>query len=69
MANEEQLEILKKGVEVWNQWRRENHDIKIDLRNAILTKVDLLGINLSEAILFEIDLREANLRKADLNRA
>jgi hypothetical protein len=24
MANEEQLAILKQGVEVWNEWRRDN---------------------------------------------
>ncbi len=24
MANEEQLKILKQGVEVWNAWRKKN---------------------------------------------
>ena len=27
MSNEEQLAILKLGVEVWNQWREGNPDI------------------------------------------
>ena len=27
MANAEQLEILKQGVEIWNQWRKENPNI------------------------------------------
>jgi len=28
MANEEHLEILDQGVEVWNKWRKENPDVK-----------------------------------------
>ena len=31
MANEEQLSILKQGVEVWNKWRKENPNVRIDL--------------------------------------
>jgi hypothetical protein len=31
MANPEHLQILQQGVEVWNQWRRHNPDIKPDL--------------------------------------
>ncbi len=26
MANEEQLAILKQGVEVWNEWREHRYD-------------------------------------------
>jgi hypothetical protein len=29
MANEEQLAILKQGVDVWNQWRKENENILV----------------------------------------
>lgn len=35
MANEEQLSILKQGVEVWNKWRVKNLAIHIDLRGPI----------------------------------
>jgi len=31
MANEEQLSILKQGVEVWNKWRDMNHRHHVDL--------------------------------------
>jgi hypothetical protein len=38
MANEEQLAILKQGVDVWNQWREENHPrdrvYKIQIKNG-----------------------------------
>lgn len=39
MANHDQLEILKKGVVVWNAWRKENPEISIDL--TILGDVNL----------------------------
>jgi hypothetical protein len=35
MANQEHLEILKQGVKVWNEWRREHPDIRPDLRGII----------------------------------
>jgi hypothetical protein len=60
MANEEQLKILKQGIEIWNQWRRDDRTVfVVDLNEA-----DLRGINLHEA-----DLDYADLRKADLSRA
>ena len=34
MANEEQLKILKQGVDVWNKWREENPNVMIDLEQA-----------------------------------
>jgi hypothetical protein len=34
MANQEQLDILKQGIEVWNAWRVKNPDVMIDLSNA-----------------------------------
>jgi hypothetical protein len=36
MSNQEQLDILKQGVEVWNMWRVEHPDIRPDLREADL---------------------------------
>jgi hypothetical protein len=34
MANDEHVAILKKGVDTWNAWRRENPDIRPDLSGA-----------------------------------
>jgi hypothetical protein len=59
MANPEHLKRLKRGVERWNAWRRQNQNIRPDLTEAPL----------SRAKLSEADLRGANLREADLRGA
>ncbi len=41
MANQEHLDILKQGVETWNQWRKEHPEIQPDLGEAILNEADL----------------------------
>ena len=69
MANQEQLEILKQGVEVWNKWREENTDIKIDLEGADLSNMELQGANLHSAHLYRANLTTANLRDAVLTHA
>ncbi len=61
MANEEQLVILKQGVDVWNLWRINNHDKDIDLSYTDLIGADLILANLSDA-----NLNSANLKGADL---
>jgi uncharacterized protein YjbI with pentapeptide repeats len=83
MANQEHLDILKQGVEVWNQWRKENAAlvpdlsganlsfadlVRADLRGADLSGADLSGADLSFADL-RADLRGADLSGADLVRA
>jgi len=35
MTNQEHLDILKQGVDTWNQWRQEHPDIQPDLRPRI----------------------------------
>lgn len=79
MANPKHLEILKKGVKVWNEWRGENPDIwpdlsgadlsSADLMRANLRRSDLIGANLSKANLTESNLSDADLRDADLRDA
>lgn len=66
MANQEHLEILKRGVDAWNKWREENPAIKPDLIDADLDRTFLAGINLKEARLNRIGLNYANLNKAIL---
>src|SRR6266516_582794 len=62
MANQEHLDMLKLGVEVWNKWREEHSFIQPDLSRA-----NLSGANLSEANLFRANLDGADLSEADLN--
>jgi hypothetical protein len=74
MANPEHLKILKQGVKVWNAWRKEHENERIDLSganlsNAKLSPVDLSDANLNDAFLFGADLSRANLYDADLSGA
>ncbi|MGD1713125.1 pentapeptide repeat-containing protein [Dapis sp. BLCC M172] len=69
MANTEQLEILRKGIDTWNQWRKQQRDVQVDLSEANLSEANLSGANLREANLREANLREANLSGANLSRA
>ena len=69
MANQEQLAILKQGVEVWNKWRDENRSTKIYLSEANLWKTDLRGANLSESRLGLANFNWANLNWANFSRA
>ena len=61
--------VLKKGVEVWNEWRQRHPDLKPDLRRAILIHAKLAGADLSGADLQEAQLTGADLRKADIEGA
>lgn len=84
MANPEHVAILKKGVEVWNEWRqtyikwerlpnkyhlREADVSGLDLRYAKLRKVNFNETNLSGANLYRADLRQASLIQSHLMRA
>ena len=69
MANREQLDKLKQGVQAWNEWREENPDVEIDLSGANLFEAKLSGANLRGADLSKAILSRANLNKADLRKA
>lgn len=69
MANPEQLEILKQGVKIWNEWRKEYREREPDLLGADLGDSDLSDADLSDANLIKANLNGANLIKANLVRA
>src|SRR4029453_9210267 len=80
MPNPEHLSILKHSVEMWNQWREKNPEIRPDLVQADLHGMTLGRIdpssgrltvtaNLCGATLSGADLRGANLRATDLRGA
>ena len=64
MANHELLNILRDGVETWNNWKQRNEYERPDLRAT-----DLRGADLSRANLANTDLSSANLNGASLNYA
>lgn len=41
-ADGKHLDILKQGVETWNQWRKENPEIRLGLSSADLFEADLI---------------------------
>ncbi len=66
IADKEQFEVLKRGVEVWNQWRKDNDDKYIDLISANLSGADLSGVDLMGADLSGVKFIGANLSDANL---
>jgi len=84
IANPDHLQLLTKGPDTWNTWRRDNPEVKpcvagsnlqnlnlagADLRDANLYAMNLLRVNLEGADLRDADLRRVNLREANLNGA
>lgn len=69
MANQKQLDILKKGVDSWNLWRINNSHILPSLSEAGLHMAYLKEANLSMADLTDADLRMAELVGANLSQA
>ena len=73
MANKHLLQILQKGAQAWNEWRREKdrrqQNVYLDLRKADLRGARLEGVDLSVADLRGADLSEADLYRANLRGA
>jgi uncharacterized protein YjbI with pentapeptide repeats len=74
MANQEQLEILKQGAEIWNQWRAANSNSRIDLSGSNIYRYDfsganLSGVNLRAASFFECNFDKANFEGANFTKA
>src|SRR5437867_4345525 len=61
MANRKQLAILKQGVEDWNNWRKNNPDVKINLKGADLFGAHLMGANLNGADLMKAKLTDCKI--------
>ena len=70
MANQEQVEILRRGVEEWNEYvrglRLELSHRHLDLSGAELHSASLPGIDLRNVVLIRTDLSGADLSGADL---
>ena len=64
ISREEQIELLRSGVERWNRWRQAH-----PAAGRRLSGADLIGANLSKANLAEVNLSKANLTGAYLTEA
>ena len=69
MANNEQMDLLEQGAQVWNAWRAEHTEATVDLSGGALRGLDLEGADLSGADLRDADLRGTNLSGANLTSA
>jgi len=63
---EDLLKILEQGVAVWNEWRKNNPNVEIDLSNVQfsllkLRDIDLKYSNLKNSSFLYSDLTGANL--------
>ena len=65
------LRILEEGVDVWNQWREDNPEIRPTLAyfRTELIGANLMGVNFSRTDLSFSNLSEANLESANLTDA
>jgi hypothetical protein len=72
-ARREHLEVLKKGVTAWNEWRQENPTVRPLFYNRNLTKsalgTTLDGVNFANAVLINTDLRGQDLNNANFHEA
>lgn len=74
MANQEHIDILKQGVDAWNQWRQEHPNIRPDLTranpgDAFLNRGDFIGTDLFGASLIWAKLDGSNFSKSTLSHA
>ncbi len=74
MTHGEQVQLLKRSVPEWNQWRKENPEIvpdlqRTDLYGAYLHGADLHGAYLHGANLYRADLQRTDLEGANLEGA
>jgi hypothetical protein len=66
MAIQQHVARIKRGVEVWNNWRKENSNIEPDLSRANLEDAELGGADLHKTLLQGTTLLGADLTKAEL---
>ncbi len=69
MANQEHLDILNQGVDVWNEWREKHYELVPDLVNTDLSWRNLSRANFRQTNLDWTNLSHAQLEHADLRYA
>jgi len=69
MPNPEHLKILEQGVDVWNEWRKNNPEIMPNLSEVKLSKENFYGTNFNIADLVKAELNVSDIIKANSNRS
>jgi uncharacterized protein YjbI with pentapeptide repeats len=69
MANQDHLDILAKGVAVWNVWRKAHPILTPDLSYCAITEMDLNQIDFSSANLRGCDLSHSGCADANFSAA
>ena len=69
MADQQHLTLLLRGVDGWNNWRRDYPDIYPDLSEAQLSRADLHRVDFYLTELHAANLQGVDLHQADLRRA
>ncbi len=69
MANPEHLAILKRGVQAWNEWRKNSIESHPDLRQLDLSEGEFQEIDLLGALLRKSNLHHSNFYRADFTGA
>lgn len=74
MANQEHIDILKKGMQEWDSWRRQNLAVVPDLSGADLSKMILwrgnfYRVNFKDAILQQTDFQFSDLSCSQFSNA
>lgn len=69
MVDKDHLNLLKKGVKVWNDWRKNNPEVVPDLTGAKFGGRNLRDVDFSRTKLKNADLSRANLKNAELDEA
>ncbi len=62
MADRQHLYLLKQNLNIWNEWRKNNPEIEVNLIEADLSEMNLRGANLAN-----VDLSGAKLISAELS--
>jgi uncharacterized protein YjbI with pentapeptide repeats len=65
MADQQHLDILRRGVWAWNKWRRVHLNVRLDLKGADLREVNLREIDPKKGKFGYADLSYADLSKAN----
>jgi hypothetical protein len=69
MADQQQLDLLRQGVDTWNTWRTQHKEVRPNLSGADLIRANLSWADLSDTDLSDTDLSDADLSVAVLIRA